>query len=61
MVRLRLQGAATESSCPTGIKPRITPGQQGIPGTARERAGIDWDKTGIDRDRGGYLSSFDGI
>ena len=32
---------------PTGVKARITPGQQGIPGTARDRAGIDRDRAGI--------------
>ena len=53
MVRLRLQRAETESSCPTGVKPRITTGQQGIPGTARERAGIYRDGAGIARDRAG--------
>ena len=34
-------------------KPRITLGQQGIPGTARERARIDKDRAGIARDRAG--------
>ena len=67
MVRLRLQRAATKSSCPTGVKPRIPRGQQGIPrtarararigrdraGIARDRAGIAWDRTGISRDRAG--------
>ena len=53
MVRLRLQRAATESPGPTGVKPRITLGQQGIPGTARERAGIYRDRAGIVKDRTG--------
>ena len=53
MVRLRLQRAATESSGPTGVKPRINLGHQRIPGTARERAGIDRDRAGIAKDRAG--------
>ena len=61
MVRLRLQRAATEFSCPNGLKPRITPGQQGIPGTARERAWIDRDKAGIARYRAGIARDRAGI
>ena len=51
MVRLGLQRAATESSCPAGVKPMINPGLQGIAMAARERAGIDKDRAGIARDR----------
>ena len=68
MVRLILQRAATRSSCPTGVKPRITPGQQGKPGTARERpcinrniAGIARDMAGIAKDRAGISRDRAGI
>ena len=61
MVRLRLRGAATESSCPTCVKPRITQGQQGIPGTAGGRAGIDMERSGITSDRTGIARDRAGI
>ena len=61
MVRLRLQSAATESSCPTWVQPRITLGPQGIPGTARERAVIDNDRARIARDRAGTARDRAGI
>ena len=32
MIRLRLQKWATKSSCPTGVRPRLAPGEQEIPG-----------------------------
>ena len=68
VVRLRLLRVETKSSDPTGLKPRITSGQQGLPGTARKRAGIDRDRAGIardgagiDRDGAGYTRDGAGI
>ena len=61
MVRLRLQRPTTESFCLTGVKPRITPGQQGIPVTAMERAGTDRAGAGRARDRAGIARDRPGI
>ena len=42
-------------------KAKDNPGTARIPGTARERAGIDGDRAGIDRDRAGIARYRAGI
>ena len=51
MVRLRLQRAATKSSCTTGIDRDRAGIARDRAGTARDRAGIARDRAGIARDK----------
>ena len=53
--------AETKSSFSTGVRPRITPGEKGIPETPMEEAEIDRDRAGIARDRAGIASDRAGI